>query len=35
MNRPYLNKEDLKILPLEKSETLPSDFYTDEEFFIF
>jgi len=35
MNTPNINKEDLKILPLEKSETLPSNLYFDEEFFQF
>ncbi len=35
MNIPHVNKEDLKILPLEKSETLPSNFYTNEDFFRF
>ena len=35
MKIPQINKQDLIILPLEKSETLPSDWYTEEEFFRF
>lgn len=33
MDIPFINKKDLEILALEKSETLPSNWYTDEIFF--
>lgn len=32
---PQFNSEDFKILPLEQSETIPSDWYTGEDFFPF
>jgi choline monooxygenase len=35
MKIPHINPEDLEILPLEKSATIPSDWYTDEEHFNF
>ncbi|RPI71402.1 MAG: aromatic ring-hydroxylating dioxygenase subunit alpha, partial [Ignavibacteriales bacterium] len=35
INIPEIKKSDLEILPLEKSETIPSNWYTDQEFFQF
>jgi choline monooxygenase len=35
MNSRFLNKSDLQILPLEKSQTIPSNWYTDKNIFEF